>query len=1151
MALCPPGRARQDLQTALRSQPRSKRRNAPKFADGGYYGLDKMLGPGQLANYEEQEEDFLRRTNTYDMDSDEEASSGDDDELENFDGVMQQVQADSPIEDNEYYLNLREPLFTPVGQDPAVSSPNGASVNTATAGKLPFNYRKLKFFDVIKASDRAVARKYLRDQQRNILKREGMWLSKHLRRVQRLERRRILEEKGSNTDALEKFDEDNDSAQQEEELCGSNSGLSTFPFPMTPSISAALLLESISLNKIESVEGMSKCYDGIVAAGVVLLDAEDNRQSNAPLDEDQKARLSRSEVMAALAPLLITYLDQASGEAILGLARLRNMCGTARYRRRFVQRVAPGLIRPQRSAMWCLKHQNDMEPILAAAELIFDTSEGIFRKGWFERGKLLLADSKRAETLNNAADQLRRLSTTETDVPTLGLVGHGSHRRRTNKLMVGATPTKDGATGPGSNEPLAEWEVIAVDRQIRISISNIISKDWSRVSLPTRELDIIRGAPRRSNASNAGAATRRAQPSVSMSFSADASPKATQSPHSPIRKTEPRSPASSVGSRPVARSPTTVPPESIESVFGPSFSTQPPSSVVTAPSLSPSAEERPPSPTPPKTPPPPSKNRVFEEEATARSPFTSPAAPAPKLQRPEELPTLTLDTKTPPRSPHAASKPLLSPPRSGSKTPPLTRVSPLPFSDKQNTTASPGGERSQAPLSPSITTTASDIASYRVGSTGTAASPVNSGASPKASYRMLTSTAAERKRTVAACRALRAQISRFEEAFVQLHGRPPKGAAERAPLATTYAQYREWKRAIRADAACRIQALFRGASTRWMLLRSNNPRMARVVMTRAGRSGFGGASGKFIGQENARENILSNLSIPVEIGGNDAGRSVGLTPMTGSMGAVPASYSDNDSGLAPNWSSTLPRRRSGSSENEGFARRGSPSPQVPSPSGMSTGSSTSFSSELNGMSMSDLSARKRELKQQLKQYDMKFARKHGRMPVKAEKEPIRHLYENYNALKTQINAMEQDSQSSGGIQHVVGGVQGQQRTPSPPGHIASSSEGRRGDELLSNNYSPSLVSSGGSKSRKSIKSPSEPLSAGTPPSVATTPQDMAGLKVEKAKLHQMLRSYEKDFFKDHKRQVSSFADIKPVASQYRRYKEIKKAIANLQHSGEK
>jgi hypothetical protein len=63
-------------------------------------------------------------------------------------------------------------------------------------------------------------------------------------------------------------------------------------------------------------------------------------------------------------------------------------------------------------------------------------------------------------------------------------------------------------------------------------------------------------------------------------------------------------------------------------------------------------------------------------------------------------------------------------------------------------------------------------------------------------------------------------------------------------------------------------------------------------------------------------------------------------------------------------------------------------------------------------------------------------------------------------------------------------------------------------------------------------------------------QDLAALKVEKSQLHHMLRAYEKGFFKEHKRQVSSFADIRPVAAQYRRYKEIKKAIAAFQQ-GEK
>ena len=43
---------------------------------------------------------------------------------------------------------------------------------------------------------------------------------------------------------------------------------------------------------------------------------------------------------------------------------------------------------------------------------------------------------------------------------------------------------------------------------------------------------------------------------------------------------------------------------------------------------------------------------------------------------------------------------------------------------------------------------------------------------------------------------------------------------------------------------------------------------------------------------------------------------------------------------------------------------------------------------MNLLSLPELQARKRDLKQQLKQYDMNFARRHGRMPVKAEKEPM-------------------------------------------------------------------------------------------------------------------------------------------------------------------
>jgi DNA replication and checkpoint protein len=185
------------------------------------------------------------------------------------------------------------------------------------------------------------------------------------------------------------------------------------------------------------------------------------------------------------------------------------------------------------------------------------------------------------------------------------------------------------------------------------------------------------------------------------------------------------------------------------------------------------------------------------------------------------------------------------------------------------------------------------------------------------------------------------------------------------------------------------------------------------------------------------------------------------------------------------------------------------------------------------MPFADLQARKRDLKQQLKQYDMNFARKHGRMPVKAEKEPIRHLYESYNTLKSQITQMEQEGR------HLPSATAS--LAPSTLHRTVSPSSGSDGsDESGTPKISPSPAA------RATRKLP-KPLT--TPPIIAGA-GDLAALKVEKGNLHTMLRSFEKEFFRENRRQVSSFADIKPVASQYRRYKEIKKAIAALQQ-GEK
>jgi len=53
-----------------------------------------------------------------------------------------------------------------------------------------------------------------------------------------------------------------------------------------------------------------------------------------------------------------------------------------------------------------------------------------------------------------------------------------------------------------------------------------------------------------------------------------------------------------------------------------------------------------------------------------------------------------------------------------------------------------------------------------------------------------------------------------QDDFFQQHGHAPKGSAQRAPLASAYAQYREWKRNIRDHAASHLQAWWLGCVVR-------------------------------------------------------------------------------------------------------------------------------------------------------------------------------------------------------------------------------------------------------------------------------------------------------------------------------------------------
>jgi hypothetical protein len=285
---------------------------------------------------------------------------------------------------------------------------------------------------------------------------------------------------------------------------------------------------------------------------------------------------------------------------------------------------------------------------------------------------------------------------------------------------------------------------------------------------------------------------------------------------------------------------------------------------------------------------------------------------------------------------------------------------------------------------------------------------------------------------------------------------------------------------------------------------------------------------------------LSHLSIPLDIGGSDQNESL-----------------DHSAARAIDSKSRLEARTSSRDDDDGVEVVMRPNAMSPaaspgwknqsaqsSPGSHSTrpsGKSHSILPDVTQMSLPELQQRKRELKQQLKMYDLNFHAQHGRMPEKREKEPIRHLYESYNAYKNQITVIEKGEAQPGPGTAAFRGRDCVVPTPvnepvaeriSPTNQSpVSNSPSNEGTESPQNSHD-FVINSSSEASKNSIDD--------------IIPQDLTSLKAEKATLHQMLRSYEKDFFKQHKRQVSSFSDIRPVAGQYRRYKEIKKAIAQLQ-----
>uniref|UniRef100_A0A7S2RJ73 Rho-GAP domain-containing protein n=1 Tax=Mucochytrium quahogii TaxID=96639 RepID=A0A7S2RJ73_9STRA len=137
--------------------------------------------------------------------------------------------------------------------------------------------------------------------------------------------------------------------------------------------------------------------------------------------------------------------------------------------------------------------------------------------------------------------------------------------------------------------------------------------------------------------------------------------------------------------------------------------------------------------------------------------------------------------------------------------------------------------------------------------------------------------------------------------------------------------------------------------------------------------------------------------------------------------------------------------------------------------------------------LQNLETEKRSLKQKLKQFDEDFEKAHGRRPNRVEKEPIRNLYEEYNALKLKILFLGQQV-----------------------------------------------------KGKKQIEHPTNKQTARKP--------TMESLMREKRLLQGKLRAFERTFEEENSRKIKYAKDIQGYEAEYKRYKELKEQLTDLKQN---
>ncbi|GMH75293.1 hypothetical protein TL16_g06712 [Triparma laevis f. inornata] len=148
-----------------------------------------------------------------------------------------------------------------------------------------------------------------------------------------------------------------------------------------PGLIAAILIESLSICPKESVGGFGECYGELIEWGNRLLGGVEPVESVRGIEE-----------------CVVGFVEEDGVEVLKSLQALRSLTSSDRLSFRFIERLAPHLLRPPSNVttvLWSVAHQNDMRAAVVVVEVLMDNVNVFFREGWKERGTKIREERKR------------------------------------------------------------------------------------------------------------------------------------------------------------------------------------------------------------------------------------------------------------------------------------------------------------------------------------------------------------------------------------------------------------------------------------------------------------------------------------------------------------------------------------------------------------------------------------------------------------------------------------------------------------------------------------------------------------------------------------------------------------------------------------